>query len=108
MSPMRGLFLHEMVFPIKLSDMVRDLYPLSKPDAVSAFMMLWVEYHARGGLPNVDAAVRKVAGTSAKKWPTVRAELMNTGFHEDWSNPVFDAEIAKFMSRASTRKRLAA
>jgi uncharacterized protein YdaU (DUF1376 family) len=108
MLPMRGLFLHEMVFPIKLSDMVRDLYPLSRPDAVSAYMSLWVEYHSRGGLPNDEAMVRKKAGTNAKKWPAVRAELMNTGFREDWSNPVFDAEIAKFLSRASTRKRLAA
>jgi uncharacterized protein YdaU (DUF1376 family) len=87
MFSMKGIFLHEMVFPIKLSDMVMDLYPLSRPDAVSAFMMLWIEYHARGGLPNDDAAVRRLAGTSVKKWPVVRAELMNTGFHEDWSNP---------------------
>jgi uncharacterized protein YdaU (DUF1376 family) len=108
MSPMRRLHLNEMVFPVKLSDMARDLYPLSRPDAVSAYMSLWVEYHARGGIPKDDDTVRKHAGTSVKKWPAVRAELMNTGFREDWSNPVFDAEIAKFLSRASTRKRLAA
>ena len=105
---MCSLCAHEMVFPIKVSDMIRDLYPLSRPDAVSAFMMLWVEYHYRGCLPNDDEAVRKIAGTSTKKWPAVRAELMNTSFHEDWSNPVFEAEIAKFLSRGSTKKRLAA
>jgi uncharacterized protein YdaU (DUF1376 family) len=107
-SPIRSLPISEMVFQVKVSDMVRDLYPLSKPDAVSAFMSLWLEYHARGGLPSNDESVRRIAGTSAKKWPSVRAELMNISFREDWTNPVFDREINKLLSKASIRKRLAA
>ena len=87
-------------FTVKIGDMIRDVYGLSRPDAVSAFMMLWIEYHYRGTLPSDDESVREIADVSVKKWPSVRAELMKTSFADDWTNPIFDAEIFKARAKA--------
>jgi uncharacterized protein YdaU (DUF1376 family) len=88
-----------------------DVYSLSKPDAVSAYIMLMISYRHRGRLSNDDETVRRRAEVSAKKWPAVREELRKLGFAEDWRFPKWDAVIAKEQEREqrlAARKRLAA
>jgi len=97
--------------PFDAARLSRDLYELSKPDAVSAYTVLWMEYFHRGELPKDDDMVRRISCTSVKKWPTVRRELMRVGFTEDWRHPRWDEEIAKAVAkteRKSSRKKLAA
>jgi uncharacterized protein YdaU (DUF1376 family) len=88
-----------------------DVYDLSKPDAVSAYIMLMISYRHRGRLPSDDDTVRRRAEVSPKKWPAVREELRKIGFTDDWRFPKWDAVIAKEMAREqrlAARKRVAA
>jgi uncharacterized protein YdaU (DUF1376 family) len=89
-----------------------DVYSLSKPDAVSAYIMLMIRYRHRGKLSQNDEDVRRWAEVSPKKWPAVREELHKVGFTEDWRFPRWDEAIAKETAReqklAVARKRVAA
>jgi hypothetical protein len=97
-------------------DFQMDVYRLSKPDAVSAYVMLMVRYRHRGGLRTPsgdydDESIRRWAEVSPKKWPAIREELQKLGFTEDWRYPKWDAIIAKEQDkeqRLAARKRLAA
>jgi uncharacterized protein YdaU (DUF1376 family) len=92
-------------------DFQMDVYRLSKPDAVSAYVMLMIGYRHRGRLSTDDEAVRRRAEVSPKKWPAIREELQKLGFTEDWRFPKWDAIIAREQEReqrlAARKQRLA-
>jgi uncharacterized protein YdaU (DUF1376 family) len=99
-------------FVVNIDRLQMDVYNLSKPDAVSAYIMLMISYRHRGELPSDDDAVRRRAEVSPKKWPAIREELHKVGFTDDWRFPRWDEAIAKEIAReqksAAARKRLAA
>jgi hypothetical protein len=82
-------------YPVWLSNLALALGRLSRPHGVSAYQLLWLEYHYSRGLPAYDGEVRRIAGlTGNKKWDSVRRELLDAGFTTDWRNPKWDASIA--------------
>jgi uncharacterized protein YdaU (DUF1376 family) len=97
---------------VKFDDFQMDVYRLSKPDAVSAYIMLMISYGHRGRLSTDDEAVRTRAEVSPKKWPAIRDELQKLGFTEDWRFPKWDAIIAKHQEKeqrlAARKQRIAA
>jgi uncharacterized protein YdaU (DUF1376 family) len=97
---------------VNTDDFQMDVYGLSKPDAVSAYVMLMIAYRHRGRLSTDDDTVRRRAEVSPKKWPAIREELQKLGFTEDWRFPKWDAIIAKEQEReqrlAARKQRLAA
>jgi uncharacterized protein YdaU (DUF1376 family) len=88
-------------YPAYLADNALALSRLSRPEGVSAYHLLWQEYHYSRGLPDDDEKVRRIAGmTGNKKWDRVRAELIDAGFSKSttgergWRNPKWDKSIA--------------
>jgi uncharacterized protein YdaU (DUF1376 family) len=83
-------------YPVYLADLMQSLSRLSRPDGVSAWQLLWHEYHYSRGLPDSDEKVRRIAGmTGNKKWDRVREELLSAGFTPGWCNPKWDDGIKK-------------
>jgi hypothetical protein len=83
-------------YPVYLADLMQSLSRLSRPEGVSAWQLLWHEYHYSGGLPDSEEKVRRIAGmTGNKKWDRVREELLSAGFTPGWRNPKWDKSIEK-------------
>jgi uncharacterized protein YdaU (DUF1376 family) len=85
---------------------------LSRPDGISAYALLWQEYHYSRGLPDDDEKVRRIAGmTGNKKWDRVRDELLDAGFTKStpseigWRNPKWDEGIGRAEAAHATRKK---
>ena len=82
-------------FPMHIGEEVMEVKDLSI-ETRGALYSLALDYFYKGGLPNNDRMVQKIAGVPARKWRTVYRELQ-TIFTPGWRHPRWDRILADMM-----------
>ena len=86
-------------------DHIRDTYFLTRAQDGS-YRMLIDEYWMRGGLPNDETVLARIARMTPEEWTSER-HIFIALFGPNWTHKRIDAEIAKCVSLSETRSTTA-
>ena len=94
-----------LIWPFSISAWKRDTSLLSQAEC-TAYMNLLMYYWEHGGLPDEDAALRRIAGTGKTAWGAQRRKLKKF-FRDGWKHGRMDADL-EAAARYSQRQSAAA
>jgi uncharacterized protein YdaU (DUF1376 family) len=74
-----------------------------------ALYSLSLHYFHKGGLPNDERMVQRIADVPSRKWHAVRNELLQGAlFTRDWRHPRWDKIIADMNTKRNQRRQASA
>jgi uncharacterized protein YdaU (DUF1376 family) len=91
--------------PFYVGDYLRDTRHLTT-EQHGAYLLLIMEYWAKGSLPDDDTQLARIVGMSPKKWKNVR-QVVQAFFHDGWHHKRIDAELEKASSKTEKRRTAA-
>jgi uncharacterized protein YdaU (DUF1376 family) len=90
--------------PLYVGDYLGDTGHLTTTQH-GAYLLLMMHYWRKGGLPDDDRQLSKIAKLPLKTWCEYRATLQDF-FHDGWKHKRIEAELAKMM-RVSAQRAIA-
>lgn len=91
--------------PWNIDDYLSDTRHLSTLEH-GAYVLLIMRYWQKGGLPDDDRMIMRIAGLTAEQWAESR-DILASFFKDGWSHPRIDAELAKASELIGKRKKAA-
>jgi len=88
--------------PLYISDFLADTGHLTAPE-VGAYMLLIMHYWQKGGLPDDERLIARIARLSAAEWQESR-DVLAMLFKDGWRHKRIDAELAKAEEIINKRK----
>ena len=84
--------------PLYVADYLADTGHLTTLEH-GAYLLLIMTYWRRGGLPDDDAQLARIARMTTDEWLNVRSTIVQL-FHDGWSHKRIDAELARASEKA--------
>jgi uncharacterized protein YdaU (DUF1376 family) len=97
--PYHGMHMARPWMPLYVSDYLSGTRHLSTLEH-GAYMLLLMHYWSKGGLPDNDEQLARIAGLTRDEWSTT-GSLLAEFFDEGWKHRRVDFEIAEAERRAA-------